>query len=137
MKTTRPTTRWQRIGTINSSTDLGVGDAVRLRLFDSTGEREELETSLVIESVEDGKKEAWPHRLALLLQDTASVARAGELSDGIVVPVFGNNPIYVDADSDLVRAEVSIDAASSEPLTVSVSGLQDSYVPRAYVVHHV
>lgn len=118
---------WQAIGTISPTRDLSVGDSVRLRLFTAQGERPELETVLTIATAADGASNNWSLLLAQQLNAANFGVQAGELSNGVITPVNGNNTVYAETGSDIVRAEVNFDILPPPTPLLTVTGILSEY----------
>ena len=127
---TQPPLTWSQGGTIYPSTDLVAGDKAKTRVFDANGERTDLQTVLTIGSAEQGQKNNWAHDLAAKINAEQSQIRAGQQgSDGQFNPVYGQNPVYLKAGSNLQRVEVQLEQ-QQPPVNdgISVSGLENEYL---------
>lgn len=125
----QPPLTWSQGGTIYPSIDLAVGDKARTRVFDAGGERTDLQTELTIASTEQGLKNNWAHALASKINAEQSQIRAGQQgTDGQFNPVYGQNPVYLKAGSNLQRVEVQLEQ-QQPPVSdsISVSGLASEY----------
>lgn len=125
----QPPLTWSQGGTIYPSIDLAVGDKARTRVFDAGGERTDLQTELTIASTEQGLKNNWAHALASKINAEQSQIRAGQQgTDGQFNPVYGQNPVYLKAGSNLQRIEVQLEQ-QQPPVSdsISVSGLASEY----------
>ncbi|WP_421282073.1 N-acetylglucosamine-binding protein GbpA [Aeromonas taiwanensis] len=125
----QPPLTWSQGGTIYPSIDLAVGDKARTRVFDAGGERTDLQTELTIASTEQGLKNNWVHALASKINAEQSQIRAGQQgTGGQFNPVYGQNPVYLKAGSNLQRVEVQLEQ-QQPPVSdsISVSGLASEY----------
>jgi chitin-binding protein len=96
--------------TIYPSIDLVAGDKARTRVFDANGERTDLQTELTIASAGQGQKNNWAHALASKINAEQSQIRAGQQgTDGQFNPVYGQNPVYLKAGSNLQRVEIQLE----------------------------
>ncbi|MGY3932945.1 N-acetylglucosamine-binding protein A [Aeromonas encheleia] len=127
---TQPPLSWSQGGTIYPSTDLAAGDKARTRVFDASGERTDLQTVLTIANAEQGQKNNWAHDLAGKINAEQSQIRAGQQGgDGQFNPVYGQNPIYLKAGSNLQRVEIQLEQ-QQPPVgnDINVSGLESEYL---------
>jgi len=128
--TTPPPQTWTQKGTIFPSVDLKAGDSVATRVFDASGERDDLRTQLSITSDSEGQRNTWAFQLASRINAEQPLLRAGQMDQsGAIKPVYGQNPIFVKTGSGLTRVEVQVD--KEEPPTeadVSVSYLKPEYL---------
>ena len=125
--TTAP--EWTQRGAIYPSVDLTVGDNVATRVFDASGERSELQTSVRIGSASEGLRNNWAYQLASRINAEQPLLHAGQMgADGKIMPVYGQNNVYAKTSSALTRVEVQITKDTLPPADFSVSGLQSSYV---------
>lgn len=98
------------IGNIEPHDDLNAGDTVKLRMFDQQGERSDLVVEITIADAKEGKKNNWSHALASKLNNTHQDIRAGKKdSKGTVTATHGANAIFINANSNILRAEVQIE----------------------------
>ena len=119
---------WQAKGTLYPSVDLQVGDQVRTRVFDASGERSDLQTQLSIDNAEQGPRNQWTYLLASRINQQQTQLKAGQLgSDGAISPVYGQNSLYAHADSGIQSIEVQIDKATTPDHDLLVDGLQSDY----------
>lgn len=105
------------------------GDKARTRVFDANGERTDLQTELTIASAGQGQKNNWAHALASKINAEQSQIRAGQQgTDGQFNPVYGQNPVYLKAGSNLQRVEIQLEQ-QQPPVEngISVSGLASDY----------
>lgn len=125
-----PPPAWSQKGTIYPSVDLKAGDSVATRVFDASGERNDLQTHLSIGADTPGS--TWAYQLAGKVNTEQPLLRAGQMNQaGEINPVYGQNAVYAKADSGITRVEVQIDKA--EPpvgADFSVAGLQADYLIR-------
>jgi chitin-binding protein len=99
-------------------------------VFDASGERTDLQTVLTIANAEQGQKNNWAHDLAGKINAEQSQIRAGQQGgDGQFNPVYGQNPIYLKAGSNLQRVEIQLE--QQQPTVgndINVSGLESEYL---------
>lgn len=126
---TTPAAWSKEVGIIQPSVDLQAGDSVTTRVFDASGERNDLSTSLTIASDAQGDRNTWAHDLAQQVNLAAGALRAGQQVKGDAFnAVYGANTLYTDASSGITRVEVTIDQQDTTPAaSFTVSGLQPSY----------
>lgn len=122
---TPPGTAWLVRGSIFPSMDLAPGDSVVTRIFDSRGERPDLQTRLNIAGPAMGLRNQWPYLLAGRINAEQSLLRAGQVgNDGSIAPVQGQNQVHAQAASGIQRAEVQINKAPVPPgVDLTVTGL--------------
>ncbi|WP_028865236.1 lytic polysaccharide monooxygenase [Psychromonas aquimarina] len=121
---------WEQSSTIVPKEDLAAGDKVKARFFDSAAGSFSSETIIEINSAANGKKNTWSYNLAVAINAEQTDAQAGSKSDDdLFTPVYGNNPVYLKADSNLSSVEVDI-IKSEIPVddSITVLGLKDQYV---------
>lgn len=98
-------------------------------MFDANGERTDLQTELIIASAGQGQKNNWAHALTSKINAEQSQIRAGQQgTDGQFNPVYGQNPVYLKAGSNLQRVEIQLEQ-QQPPVEngISVSGLASDY----------
>ncbi|MFT7682935.1 MAG: putative carbohydrate-binding protein with CBM5 and CBM33 domain [Moritella dasanensis] len=125
-----PADVWQQSTTIAPKEDLVAGDKVKARFFDSSVGSFTTETIIEINSAANGQKNTWSYNLAKAINAEQTNAQAGSKSDeDVFTPVYGNNPVYLKADSNLTSVEVDIIKADI-PVddSITVLGLEDEYV---------
>lgn len=125
--TTSP--EWTQRGAIYPSVDLAAGDSVATRVFDASGERADLQSTVRVGSASEGLRNNWSYLLASKINAEQPLLRAGQLgSDGKITPVYGQNNVYAKTSSTLTRVEVQITKDTVPPADFSVTGLQPAYV---------
>jgi len=103
------------VGDINPSSDLKVGDVVRVRLFTLDGELTDQAIEMTISSDLAGKRNPWPKLLAEYINSLNTELEAGiKDTQGNIVPVFGKNEVFVGISSVITRIEIDIDLAAVE-----------------------
>lgn len=124
-----PPTEWNQGGTIYPSMNLEVGDKAMTRVFDANGERHDLQTVLTIANQEQGQKNNWAHALASKINAEQSQLRAGQqAADGKFNPIYGQNPIYLKANSKLERVEIQLEQLDPPVVdTINVDGVDTEY----------
>ncbi len=120
---------WKKnIGTLQPSRVLEPGDSVKVRLFDASGEREDLAITLTIDSAEMGEPNHWAMALANKINAAHDDIRAGvKNKDGDVIPAAGVNHVYAKADSAITRIEVQVSAQEDTRPGLTLSGTQKEY----------
>lgn len=119
---------WNQGGTIYPSIDLNVGDTVKTRVFDTGGELPGLQTTLTIDSQEQGERNQWSHALATKINVEQENIKAGQKDqEDNISPVYGQNPIYLSKTSNLTRVEIAIDQAPIDQDSFTVTGLASEY----------
>jgi len=120
---------WKRnIGSILPSRTLEPGDHVKARLFDASGERDDLSVLLNIDSAEAGEPNQWAMDLAKKINATHENIRAGvKNKDGDVVPVAGTNAVYTLEDSTILRVEIEVTAQADTRPGITLTNTKESY----------
>ncbi|MFA0413656.1 N-acetylglucosamine-binding protein GbpA [Vibrio renipiscarius] len=119
---------WNQAGQINPTMDLNIGDRVFTRVFDHAGENNAYRTELTIDSVALTQAKNWSYALASKVNQEQTAIKAGEHKQGAFTPVYGSNPVYLQAESTLTRVEVGYDIETTEPdYALSVEGLATEY----------
>jgi chitin-binding protein len=118
-----PAPKWKEIGAINPSTTLRPGDSVTVRLFNARGELSGAMPTLLITQAAQGAINVWPRLMAEQINRGDFGLRAGGLDTSDAPRArLGVNPLWVQADSALVRAEIQLirapDADAQESLQV-------------------
>ena len=124
-----PESDWAQGGTIYPSIDLNVGDTVKTRVFDSTGELPGLQTTLMIESQDQGERNQWSHALATKINAEQENIKAGQKDqEDNINPVYGQNTIYLSKTSNLTRVEIDIEQqAPIDQDSFTLTGLASDY----------
>ncbi len=100
------------IGDINPSSDLKIGDIVRIRLFTVEGELVDQAIEVSITNNDQGKKNTWPKLFAEFINNQNTELEAGiRDAQGNIVPVFGKNDVFTDMSSAITRTEIEVDLA--------------------------
>ncbi|PKH04837.1 lytic polysaccharide monooxygenase [Moritella sp. Urea-trap-13] len=121
---------WQQSTTIVAKEDLAAGDKVKARFFNSSAGSFTAETSININSVAHGQRNTWSYDLAMAINAEQTDAKSGvKSSDDVFTPIYGNNAVYLKADSNLSSVEIDIIKADI-PVddSISVLGLENEYV---------
>jgi chitin-binding protein len=120
---------WNSVGSIAPSTQLLVGDKVKARAFSRDGESPEYSVEISIDSAEEGSTQNWSFKLAEAINKTHKLIRAGVRDeDGTIEPVKGNNRVYAQNDSGVIRYEVQLNMQEDAASRLIVSALQPEYV---------
>jgi N-acetylglucosamine-binding protein A len=107
-----PVTELKDIGDINPSSDLNIGDIVRIRLFTAGGELIDQAIEMIIADDDQGKMNTWPKLFAEFINTQNTELEAGiKDAQGNIVPVFGRNDVFTDISSAITRIEIDIDLA--------------------------
>jgi len=124
-----PVPEWTQRGVIYPSVDLAAGDSVASRVFDASGERTDLQTTVQIGSPTEGLRNNWAYQLAARINAEQPLLHAGQLgSDGKITPVYGQNTIYSKSSSALNRVEVQINKQTVPVAELSVGDVKSAYV---------
>lgn len=120
---------WTSVGGIAPSTQLLVGDKVKARAFTATGENRDYSVEIAIDKVEEGSPNNWSLKLAEKINSTQTLIRAGiRQEDGSIEPVRGNNTLYAQKESGVIRYEVQLDMKEDAAARMSVASQQAEYV---------
>lgn len=120
---------WSSVGSISPSTPLIVGDKVKVRAFSATGERPDYGVEIAITSAEEGAPNNWAFKVAEAINTAHTLIRAGVRDEnGNIEPVRGNNTLYAQKESGIVRFEVQLIMQEDAAANLSVSSLQPEYV---------
>jgi chitin-binding protein len=120
---------WSSVGSIAPSTQLLVGDKVKARAFSRTGESPDYSVEISIDSADEGLSNNWAFKLAEKINATHKLIRAGVRDDsGNIEPVKGNNSLYAQSESGVIRYEVQLNMQEDAASRLSVSSLQAEYV---------
>ncbi|WP_145932207.1 N-acetylglucosamine-binding protein GbpA [Yersinia bercovieri] len=117
------------VGKIDPTTDLNVGDKVKVRVFTATGEQEHLSMEMTIDNASQGKKNSWAHALASKINKERDDLRAGYIAaSGNVNAVHGVNTLYTKAGNNITSIVISVEKAPVEIQSdFSVSGVESEY----------
>ncbi len=119
---------WIDIGDINPTMNLNVGDKVMTRVFDNNGELPSMQTTVTIDSTENGDKNTWPFLLAEKISQEQILLIAGiQDANNDISPVRGKNDVFTTSGSSLTRVEISIEQISNDP-EFNISNLNDNYL---------
>ncbi|MEN2395288.1 N-acetylglucosamine-binding protein GbpA [Pseudomonas halotolerans] len=120
---------WSPVGSIAPSTPLLAGDKVKARAFAATGENTEYSVEVSVDSVEEGRPEAWSFKLAEAINNAHTLVRAGIRDEqGGITPVKGTNNLYAQKESGVSRYEVQLDMREDPGASMTISSLQPEYV---------
>lgn len=126
--TEEPDNPWNDIGDIFPSMDLPIGSRVLARFFSAEGEQPEFQVSIDIDTQAQGGANAWPFQLSEAINESSNELTAGILNNDIIAPVFGKNDVFARNDSDIVRAEVTIQEPDPEITPdFTITGLAQNY----------
>jgi chitin-binding protein len=121
---------WSKsIGTLVPLEDLLPGSTVRVRVFDTHGERTERELTLTIDTEEAGKKTNWAYAVASMINKTSDLRAGNRTNNGEIAPVYGTNTIFTTSDSGLTSVVITPVPAAAQNTAGSfkVEGLQKTY----------
>lgn len=119
----------KEVGNIQPFVVLRRGDSVKLRVFDSRGERSDLSIPYTIESDEGGAKNVWAHDFADKINTSQQLIRAGQKAGADQFnSVYGSNTVYATEASGINHTEIQIDQ-QPVPVTssVTVTGVEQAY----------
>ncbi|MGF6327412.1 putative carbohydrate-binding protein with CBM5 and CBM33 domain [Pseudomonas sp. BS3782 TE3695] len=120
---------WSSVGGIAASTQLLVGDKVKARAFTANGESAEYSVDISIDTAEDGLPNNWAFKLAEKINKIHTLIRAGIRDEsGTIEPVRGNNTLYAQKESGVVRYEVQLAMQEDAAARMSVASQQPEYV---------
>lgn len=132
---------WSAVGSISPSTTLLVGDKVKVRAFTATGESATYSVETTIDTPEDGQPENWAFKLAEKVNQTQTLIQAGIRDEqGSIAPVKGQNNVYAQKDSGVIRYELALDMKEDVGAHMALSPAGDEYVldkGRAKVSFHM
>ncbi|HHF3169197.1 TPA: N-acetylglucosamine-binding protein GbpA [Vibrio diabolicus] len=120
---------WTQGGQIIPTMDLNVGDSVYTRVFDQAGENIAYRTELEITDAVMGKAKNWSYALATKINQEQTKLQAGQYTEDKFTPVYGTNPVYLQANSGLERVEIGYKIETPAPeYSLTVDGLADEYI---------
>lgn len=120
---------WSNVGSIAVSTQLLAGDKVKARAFTADGESASHSVEISIDNAEEGVPENWAFKLADKINKTQTLIQAGIRDEqGNVAPVKGQNNLYAQNDSGVVRYEVALDMKQDESAKMALSSFATEYV---------
>ncbi|MGY2288319.1 N-acetylglucosamine-binding protein GbpA [Pseudomonas sp. SDO528_S397] len=120
---------WAGVGSIGTNTSLLVGDKVKARAFTVSGEKPEYSVEISIDNPEEGTPQNWSFKLAEKINLTQKLIRAGVRNEsGEIEPIKGNNTIYAQKESGVVRYEVQLDMKEDASATLSFGTVKPEYV---------
>ena len=120
---------WSSVGSIGSETPLLVGDKVKARAFSSAGEQAAYSVEISIDNAQEGTPQNWAFKLAEKINQTQTLVRAGIRNDaGEIVPVKGNNNIFAQKESGVVRYEVQLEMKADPAASLALGSLKPEYV---------
>ena len=120
---------WSSVGGIAPSTALLVGDKVKARAFSANGESSNYSVEISIDNAEDGSPNNWSFKLAEAINKAHALIRAGVRDEnGTIEPVKGNNSLYAQKESGVIRYEVQLDMREDAAASMSVAPLQAEHV---------
>ncbi|MGF6098981.1 N-acetylglucosamine-binding protein GbpA [Pseudomonas sp. 18175] len=119
---------WSNVGSTGASTPLLPGDKVKARAFTANGESAAHSVEISIDNAEEGKPENWAFKLAETINKTQSLIQAGIRDEqGNVVPVKGQNNLYAQKDSGVVRYEVAPQMQQDKDAKMLLSSVAEEY----------
>ncbi|MHC8364818.1 N-acetylglucosamine-binding protein GbpA [Pseudomonas sp. ZT5P21] len=120
---------WSSVGSIAPSTQLLEGDKVKARAFSANGESPDYSVEISIDSAEQGSPNNWSFKLAEAINKAHTLIRAGVRDEnGTIEPVKGNNSLYAQKESGVIRYEVQLDMKEDTAARMSVASQQAEYV---------
>ena len=120
---------WSSVGSIAPSTSLLVGDKVKARAFTANGESPDYSVEISINSAEEGAPNNWSFKLAEAINKAHALIRAGVRDEnGTIEPVKGNNSVYAQKDSGVIRYEVQLKMQEDAAARLSVASRQAEYL---------
>ena len=120
---------WSSVGGIAPSTALLVGDKVKARAFSANGESSNYSVEISIDNAEEGSPNNWSFKLAEAINKAHTLVRAGVRDEnGTIEPVKGNNSLYAQKESGVIRYEVQLDMRVDAAARMAVAAQQPEYV---------
>ncbi|MBM5461601.1 lytic polysaccharide monooxygenase, partial [Pseudomonas sp. P66] len=120
---------WSNVGSIVPSNTLLAGDKVKARAFTAAGESAAHSVAITIDSAEEGVQGNWSFKLAEAINKSQTLIKAGIRDEqGDVAPVKGQNNLYAQKDSGVVRYELSLDMKEDEGARMALSAFAEQYV---------
>lgn len=120
---------WSSVGGIAPSTALLVGDKVKARAFSANGESSNYSVEITIDNAEEGSPNNWSFKLAEAINKAHTLVRAGVRDEnGTIEPVKGNNSLYAQKESGVIRYEVQLDMREDAAARMAVAAQQPEYV---------
>lgn len=120
---------WSNVGSITPSTTLLVGDKVKARAFTAAGESAAHTVQISIDKAEEGQPQNWGFKLAEKINQTQTLIQAGiRGEDGAIAPVKGNNNLFAQKDSGVVRYELSLDVKEDTDARMALAAFANEYV---------
>lgn len=120
---------WSTVGAISPSVSLLPGDKVKARAFTAAGESAAHSAEISIDKAEEGVPGNWSFKLAEKINKTQTLIQAGIRDEqGNIAPVKGQNNLFAQKDSGVVRFEVAPDMKEDEGARMSLSALAQEYV---------
>ncbi|MHA6136141.1 N-acetylglucosamine-binding protein GbpA [Pseudomonas mohnii] len=120
---------WSSVGRIAPSTPLLAGDKVKARAFTANGESSNYSVEISIDNAEEGSPNNWSFKLAEAINKAHALIRAGVRDEnGTIEPVKGNNSLYAQKESGVIRYEVQLDMREDAAASMSVAPLQAEHV---------
>ena len=120
---------WNSIGSITPSAVLLMGDKVKARAFTANGESAPYSVEINIDSAEEGQPQNWAFKLAENINQTQTLIQAGIRDEqGAIAPVKGNNHLFAQKDSGVIRYELALDMKEDAEARMALSAFADEYV---------
>jgi chitin-binding protein len=119
---------WTAVGGISPSTPLLVGDKVKARAFSREGEATQYSVEISIDKAEEGAPNEWSFKLAEKVNQTHKLIRAGIRDEsGNIEPIKGNNSLYAQKESGVVRYEVQLNMLPDEGAKLVIGSARPEY----------
>lgn len=120
---------WSNVGSIAPSTVLIPGDKVKARAFTNAGESAAHTVEISIDNAEEGAPQNWAFKLAEKINKTQTLIKAGIRDEqGNIAPVKGQNNLFAQKDSAVVRYELALDMQEDESASMALSAFAQEYV---------
>lgn len=120
---------WSAVGSITPSATLLAGDKVKARAFTSSGESAAYSVSITIDSAEEGLPQNWAFKLAEQVNRAQTLIQAGIRDEqGAIAPVKGNNNLFAQKDSGVIRYELALDVKEDAQARMALSALPSETV---------
>lgn len=120
---------WSAVGSITPSATLLVGDKVKARAFTATGESAAYSVEVTIDNAEEGQPQNWAFKLAESINQSQTLIQAGIRDEqGVIAPVKGNNNLFAQKDSGVIRYELTLDVREDTQARMALSAIAPEYV---------
>jgi predicted carbohydrate-binding protein with CBM5 and CBM33 domain len=120
---------WTTVGSISPSATLLPGDKVKARAFTASGESAAHTVEIGIDNAQEGLPQNWAFKLAEKINATQTLIQAGIRDEqGGIAPVKGQNNLFAQKDSGVVRYELALDVKEDTEARMALSAIASEYV---------